>query len=950
MKYCIALIQLVFIFLIGTQALSQTSLEKRIIQKEEQSYLSNTILIKFRNVSGINDLNDGLMKERLAKLLNGVGLISSQRLFLSNDKFLESGINRIMLVNYSSEIDPQILASKIRGRKDVEWAEPKYVHTLDFMPDDPLYSSQYAMQKVKAQEAWDVTTGDTAVVIAIIDTGVDWDHPDLSQNIWMNLGEIPNNGIDDDNNGYVDDIRGWDFGGLDGTPDNNPMEDRPDHGTHVAGDASAVTNNSIGVASLGFKSKIMCVKTSQDNFRNISNLPYVVFGYEGIKYAADNGADIINCSWGGGGFSIFEQEVINYAASLGALVVAAAGNNNSSSSHYPSAYKNVLSVAATNETDTKASFSNYGSWVDVSAPGTNINSTWQNDTYTSGNGTSFSSPITAGLAALVKSRFPSFTPNQIAEQIRVNCDDINSINSNYVNLLGKGRINAFYSVSKSNSISVRAVDVKFSDEQPGGNGDGVFLGGEIVTVKCSFVNFLNPTSSLVINLESKNSYSTVLNGNFVAGSKAMLESFDNFSNAFSFEIGNDVPPNTKLFFNLIFSDGDYEDFQVIEVLVNQTYQTQTGNNVALTITSKGTLAFNDYPNNTQGDGFAYLGGPNHLFEGALILANSSSQVSDCARDATGSSQSSDFTTIQPFTLLLPGNIADVEGSTIFSDDTPKSTKIGIETKLNSYSFSSTQDQNYILLTYALTNTSSAVINNLYAGLFFDWDIIDGSDDFTTYDAVGNFGYAYHVVGDPTTWVASAVVSSPSSGYWAINNAGDDGGFGIYDGFTDAEKWQTLSSGIGKLSAGTGDVSYVLSDGPHSIQPNETVRIAFSIAAGSNIEDLRTAIANSRLKYPQIPTSVQENENEVPKEFYLSQNYPNPFNPSTSISWETPVSGHQTLSIFDVLGNCVKTIFNEFNPAGKYSINLNLEELTSGVYFYQLRAGNFIKTKKMVLLR
>jgi hypothetical protein len=202
------------------------------------------------------------------------------------------------------------------------------------------------------------------------------------------------------------------------------------------------------------------------------------------------------------------------------------------------------------------------------------------------------------------------------------------------------------------------------------------------------------------------------------------------------------------------------------------------------------------------------------------------------------------------------------------------------------------------------------------------------------------------------------VSSPTSGYWAINNAGDDGGFGIYDGFTDTEKWQTLSSGIGKLTAGTGDISYVLSDGPHSILPNETVRVGFSIAAGSNIDDLRTAIANSRLRYPQLPTSIGDDKNEIPKEFNLSQNYPNPFNPSTKIKFTIPASTKSSsnertlvkLVVYDVLGNAIATIVNEEKTAGAYEVNFDAAALSSGIYFYKLQAGNFIETKKMVLLR
>jgi len=935
---------------------SRAQILERVIQKNEQHYLSNTIIIKFRETPSSKSNNEIMLTNKLLQTLSNAGLLSSKSLFGSSSSDRETGLGNISIIKYSSEIDPQILASKISRLEGVEWAEPKYVYRVEYIPDDPSYSSQYALVKIKAPEAWNITAGDTSIVIAIIDSGVDWDHPDLSANIWMNWDEISGNGIDDDLNGFVDDVRGWDFGGLSGTPDNNPMEDRPDHGTHVAGDASAVTDNSIGVASIGFKSKIMAVKTSRDDFRSLSGSPYIVYGYEGIKYAADNGAKIINCSWGGGGYSLLGQEVINYATLLGALVVAAAGNDNSPEPHYPSSYNNVLSAAATDEGDFKASFSNYGSGVDVSAPGVSIYSTWQNDAYTYGAGTSFSSPIVAGLAALAKSRFPLFTPNQIAEQIRINCDDINSINPGFVNQLGRGRVNAFNSLNNLNSISARAIDVKFSDDLPGGNGDGVLLAGEIIRVKCKFVNYLGPTSNLGVYLESSNNYSTVQNGIFNAGALATLDTFTNNSSVYTFQISPSVPQNFVLTFNLNYLDGSYQDFQTISVIVNPTYATQTGNDVALTITSKGTLAFNDYPNNSQGDGFKYLDSQNHLFEGALMLATSSAQVSDCARGSSGSTQNTDFTTIQPFVLKSPGSFADVEGNCIIIDDGAGVNKIGIRVKLNSYSFSDIENHNYILLRYDLMNSTTSSIDNLYAGLFFDWDITDGSDDFTAYDTIGNFGYCYHVGGNPTTWVAAALVSSDSYGFWAINNQGSDGGFSIYDGYADSEKWQSLSSGIGKPQAGAGDVSHVISGGPYSIQPNETIHIAFSIAAGFNIDELRNAISNSRNKYPQIPTSIINEEIELPSEFSLSQNYPNPFNPTTKISWRSPVGSWQVLKVFDILGNEVATLVNEYNSAGSYEIVFSAigtrhdASLPSGVYFYQLKVGGLVETKKMILLR
>ena len=933
---------------------------ERIIQKNDQHYLSNTLIIKLKEkpIDKIN--NELIFDSKLLKILNSAGLVSTKSLFhpiSSRKKSDKNDLDKILIVKYSSDVDPQVLASKIKLHGSVEWAEPKFVYTLEYVPNDPFYSSQYALQKIKAAEAWNITTGDTAIIIAIIDTGVDWDHPDLAANIWTNRNEIPENGIDDDNNGFIDDIRGWDFGGLNGTPDNNPMEDRPDHGTHVAGDASAVTDNSIGISSIGFKSKIMPVKTIRDDFRSPSGSPYVVYGFEGIKYAADNGAAVINCSWGGGGFSFLGQEVVNYATSLGSLVVAAAGNNNSPSAFYPASYKNVLSVGATDEGDIKTSFSNYGANVDVSAPGINIYSTWQNDTYRFGVGTSFASPIAAGLATLVKVIFPSYNPNQIAEQIRTNCDDINSINPSYVNQLGRGRINALKSLVNVNSKSARAIDVKFLDDLPGGNGDGILQPGEIIQVVCGFVNYLNPTSNLGIYLESSSNYSTVQNGIFIAGAKATLDTFNNNSAIFTFQISQDVPQNFLLTFNLNYLDGSYQDFQVISAIANPTYATQTGNNTALTITSKGTLGFNDYQNNTQGDGFKYLDGENLLFEGAFMLATSANKVSDCARGDIPSIQNSDFTTVQPFVLSLPGTIANVEGACIFTDEGSGINQIGVEVSLKTFSFADQDNDDYILLRYGLKNTSSSEINNLYTGIFFDWDFANATDDYTAYDSIGNLGYVYRVGGNPNYWVASALVSSADYGFWAINNAGGDGGFSIYDGFSDSEKWLSLSSGIGKGQAGAGDISHVISCGPLTIQPNETAYTAFAIAGGFSSNDLRIAIANARTKYSQIPTLISESSPVQPSEFLLEQNYPNPFNLTTRIRYSIPSSTEYysvlqrvTLKVYDILGNEVVTHVNEEKPAGVYEVEFDASALSSGVYYYRLQAGSFVEAKKMILVK
>jgi hypothetical protein len=220
------------------------------------------------------------------------------------------------------------------------------------------------------------------LLLVYVDTGVDFTHPDLAGNIFTN-------NITDTE--FPGDTHGWDFGGESGTADNDPHEDisiysNGYHGTHVAGIASAVTNNSEGIASVGYNCSILPVKVSRNNNRSDNGLPYVVYGFEGIKYAADKGAKVINCSWGGYSYSNYEQEIINYAISKGALLLPLPGNDNTNELHYPSSYSGVLSVGWQNSGNdlrpvyivgNETSGGNYGTAVDVMAPGTSVLSTGQ---------------------------------------------------------------------------------------------------------------------------------------------------------------------------------------------------------------------------------------------------------------------------------------------------------------------------------------------------------------------------------------------------------------------------------------------------------------------------------------------------------------------------------------------------------------------------------------------
>lgn len=938
---------LIVLLLYNSASFSQNIiLQNGIIKNGNIYYLSNIIHVKLKHE--VNAFQKSVeVSSSIKKRLEPYNLKNVYRTFSSGDKLL----SRIVTVEYNSKEDPLIVASKLNGLEDVQWAEPHYIYKTSFVPSDPQFSDQWNLQNIQASDAWDISHGDTSIVIGIIDTGVEWVHPDLSENIWINSKEIPGNSVDDDHNGYIDDVRGWDFGGSTGTSDNDPNEDQPAHGTHVAGIASAVTNNDEGIASIGYNCKIMPVKVSIGNYRDENGEPFIVYGIEGIKYAAENGAKIINCSFGSGAFSMLGQEVVNYAVSKGSLIVAAAGNEHTDLENYPSGYNGVLSVASIGTHDVKSYFSNYGFSVDVSAPGEQINSTWKGSTYNVISGTSMASPLVAGLAGLVASKFPNYTPLQIGEQIRVNTDNINNFNPGIANKIG-GRINAFKALNNTNSKSVRATQVAFTENNPSGSNNGFFERGDIINVSVKFFNFLNPINNLTITLESQDHYAAVINPTLNVSSAASLDSFNNSSNQFQFMINQNSPNDVKLTFLIKYNSDGYSDYQWISVMANPTYRTQSSGQIILTVTSKGALGFNDYPVNHSGQGFRFRGGSNLLFEGALMFGNSPTHVSDAARIGGNNGQSTDFTTISP--VVIRSIMGNQEGFTSFSDSgAPPLNRLNILTEQYSYSYVSPSNNDFIILRYKMINNSRDQITNFFAGLFMDWDIIEGSGqgDVVNYNPDSNFGYAFHDTAGPSTIVGCALLSHGKFNIRGILNTGaDNSGIEIYNDFTEEEKWAALSSQMSYVKAGPGDISMVASGGPYNINAGDTLDIAFSLAAGSNFEELQQAIQASRVKYHEIDTTTVITV--LPVEFKLFNNYPNPFNSMTTIVYQLPHRTHVQLKVYDILGNEITTLVNREQEPDRYVVRYNASGngLSSGIYFYRIITDDFTEVKKMMYLK
>lgn len=335
-----------------------------------------------------------------------------------------------------SEADVQAVVEALNRVPGVEYAEPDYIGRPGAAPNDPRYAEQWALSKIQIEGAWAVVTGSPAVVIAMVDSGIDLDHPDLSPNLWSNPGEIAGNGVDDDGNGYVDDLRGWNF--VSGTSD---VWDDNGHGTLVAGIAAARTDNGVGIAGVCGNCRVMPVKVMQPsgaaNYSDIAT---------GIVYAADKGARVINLALGGYADSRAVRDAIDYAIAKNVVVVGGAGNDDTSAPFYPAAYDDVIAVAGTTNTDTRTAFTNYGSWVDVSAPGEGILTTALGGDYLTTSGTSMAAPSGAGLAGLLLTLHPDWTPAMVRLQLMQTADSIDHLNPGYEGKLGSGRLNAAQAV------------------------------------------------------------------------------------------------------------------------------------------------------------------------------------------------------------------------------------------------------------------------------------------------------------------------------------------------------------------------------------------------------------------------------------------------------------------------------------------------------------------------
>ena len=866
------------LLLCGSQLYGQSP--NTIARKKSTSelHLEKTILFQVRADYSQNFKAHKENTPAFQKLFKELGVKSIKRRFPNHEAPKEKtdkhgqklvDLSGIYFLTYSANIEIEDAILKMEKTGFFVYTEPWFKESLLYIPNDsgiqptaPPGMNQFYLERMQAYEAWDISQGDTNIVIGIIDTGTKLDHEDLRGNIKYNYND-PINLIDDDGDGYVDNFHGWDLGDN----DNDPSANGDPHGVNVSGIASATTDNILGIAGAGFKCKFMPIKAAAD-----AQGSSIAYGYDGILYAADHGCHVINLSWGGpGSYSATSQAVINYAAiNHNVVIVAAAGNSGLEEDYYPAAYDNVISVAGVDTVysptagrviDKKWGIiggSTYAHSVDLCAQSTRVFSTLGNGGYATGSGTSFASPLVAGAAGLVKAKFPTYTAQQIMERLRVTADIMDTFPETiqYKEKLGKGRMNIYRALTDMTSPSVRMYANSESDKY----GSSLFS-GDTVSVKCKFRNFLAPTANVMVTMTTSSPYITMLDSTTSLGTIATLDSARNYTDPFTFYIHPDAPLNTIVTFRLGYKDGVYNDYQYFDIYINPDYLTIDTNQVTMSVASDGRLGFNI---SGLGKGFVYKNQP-LLYEAGLMIGKKPSHVSDCVRNYAA--QDNDFTITKSVNFITPQYNSREEAKSIYVD-TFIPQKIGIQIDQRSYAWTGAPNDKYIIVEYNIKNISGAAFDTLYAGIFADWDIGNAYNNRANYDPSTKLGYVFET--SPSGMFGGiALVTDDKPSCFSMDNS-NVGGNNInpnaYPGFTTSKKLATLDQGIGRAQAGFfgsgDDVSHVIGAELYNIQINETRTVAFAMLAGDNATDIKGSAAaayNNYKSYKTSPSPIASNQ-------------------------------------------------------------------------------------------
>jgi hypothetical protein len=819
---------------------------------------------------------------------------------------------RLVLVYCAPETDIQAMADDFSKNAAVEYAEPDLLYrTNSRSPNDSRWTYQWDKRIMNLPVAWDFSTGSRNVIVCAVDGGVWWKHDDLFDNLWVNPGEDLNgnglayddttypgdqediDGLDNDGDGFVDDLIGWDFlvnavhcppgEDCDSQQDNDPVSVN-DHGTHVTGLMAATGNNGLGVAGCNWNIRAMATRSGYQDTVEHTGLIMQDAAVACMTWAVSKGANVLNMSFGSDRSSSTESRAIAACWDNGAIICAAAGNDNGNTSpHYPAAYPYVVCVGSTNNDDHISDFSNYGTWLDCFAPGNMVLSTIIPG-YAEYPGTSMASPNCAGVMALMWSIFPAYNNQQIVDLVLNNGQDISGINSSVpVEYQGHGRVDAARALSSTLPYLTMG-NASIHDDN---DGDGRLEPGE--------------TGNLIMTVHNDSAWQAVGALEFTVTSTDPCLSVSNGTFNIDLIDPGETRDNATTPVRLTYVDGVNNEahYTTLDIAISNADGFHFQSSVVLRVGRPQVLIVADD------------GQDNYRTWFTTALAQ---------RDANGQYYNFDVWDVRANGDPSLNNIREYRSVAWVCGNETANTL--------------TADNQSVLAQYL-----DAGGRLMLAGQGVDPDI-SGTPFYA------NYLHAEHVDGLGGQSLSGVAGDPISDGTNLMMRGGGCGGNG-----------SVHPSKISPVNGGVTFYTYGAAGSPGGVRfDNGTYKVvyyAFAIeAACANGTTHYSIPVRKTMDWLDVTTTNtdQPRATFLPQGFALHPNYPNPFNPTTTVSFELPYATDATLTVFDLQGRQVEMLAKGRMHAGSHQIQFNGSDLASGVYFVHLQADKFSATERMVLMK
>lgn len=862
----------------------------------------------------------------------------------------EEPLLRTVVVGYDGSLPPgEYCALLMKRFPAVEIATPIYRNRTQYTPNDPLLSQQSYLTAMAVKEAWDISFGDSTLIIGVIDSGVRTSHEDLQNSAVINSGEIPNNGKDDDANGYVDDYKGYNFTfAEDGVAPDNVFHPIDSHGTCATGIIASTGNNNKGICGVAGRCKFLPIKAEKNSLSG-----YVDFGYESIIYAAVRGCKVLNCSWGNDTqpFNPLEQSIIDFAISRNVAIVASAGNHNGDPTDpfYPANYRGVLSVGETDFAGTRTSSSSYGAHCSVMAPGAGAITTnsFGDSQYTTFDGTSSAAPMASGVVALVRSKYPELTALQALEHVRQCTRSVAEQNPGLEQYL-PGTVNArkALEIAPFSTPSIRLHSYTLTTTSGRTIQSGHF--GDTIDVSFSAKNYLGEGSNLkflLTILEPTGEESIAVLSSTVQ--KASVSRNEEFTVA-TFRIYLKETKYRRVFFRVAISgkgaqNDDYNDIALLEFFPARDFVTLRNNRMAFSVGDFGWLGTNrGSASALKGVGFSSSPFGNMLYRGGLMItqASQSKVNTGIASDVMNGFNELDFVGSEQSSSSYVLRLSDVNKS--------QEERIGVEV---TQIFALPQESETVArVDLRITNKTSQPLSDIALGYFLDWDItqLGDSSRVRLFPEAGLPLSSVHSAAEMAERTSrDAVVGAAaliSAGEGLAQVAGMDANF-LAGNFPDEKKIQSLNSGTSIQTDKMGDISMAVGVKYNvALQPEQAriCRICFGSA------DSAAQLAE-RLKQCLLAAPVRVSGGGIAEEGFSLSAASTPSGDNVIITLQATTESDADVEIYDIVGN--RLFYSRVHLAdGTTRLPVASDDFSSGMYIVRATTSYASTSATFALVR